>query len=74
MGTRQKGAFICLFELSALGGKMSMFERKRVRHFSEMSRSLGQLADGERNMKSRLPPVSEPLIKLINLIPQILQV
>jgi len=27
IGMRLKGAFICLFELPALGGKMSMFER-----------------------------------------------
>jgi len=33
--------------LPALGGKMSMFERQRVRHFSETSRLVGRFMHGE---------------------------
>jgi len=62
MGMRLKGAFICLFELPALGGKMSVSERKRVRHFSETSRWSVNLRTVKRNMNRCLSQTISPLL------------
>jgi len=59
IGMRLKGAFICLFELPALGGKMSVSERKRVRHFSEMSRWPVDSRTVERRHESPVGQYSE---------------
>jgi len=53
MGMRPKGAFICLFELPALGGKMSVFERSEFDILVRRTVCRSRLSKEERCTRSR---------------------